>query len=586
MASGRRVADIIGLREDQLINKACSCAMKAHKSPENPYIIEKTLGSPETILFSFPGSWSVSDWFAQKPFGETKINRSGHPPKFPSLRSIGNDEVATVNEAFLRRFEDKILGSSDFQDKVQSAVTERKQILFTGHSLGGSTAILATLWFLERFFKSDSKIPPLCLTFGCPLTGNRIFSHALGRENWASYFIHFVMRYDIVPRLLLAPIPSIEQEFKSILQFFAAKSTTNEPAGGVPEAASNFHMIVMRNAASVATHAACKLMGSANMLMETVTSFIALSPYKPFGTYIFCTGNGKLVVLRNPDAVLQLLSYSSQLGSEREVAEIPCLSLHQHFGYENELQESLEMQDVVELKQLETLPLSAEVTGGDSATINSALNDLGLSTRARLCLRAAGELEKRKQVNKRNIDAREKDIHNAMNELETSYRANCELRKIIDMLKRYELPDDFEGQRAWVELGTRYRRLVEPLDIANYYRQLKNEDTGPYVTKGRPTRYRYTQRWREHAEKMPAESSGESHFWAEVEELSARTDSREGFEEVKEMVLKLERNIQKWVNGGEVGKDVLLEESTLVKWWKTLPQQHKLESCISGLIKN
>ena len=154
------------------------------------------------------------------------------------------------------------------------------------------------------------------------------------------------------------------------------------------------------------------------------------------------------------------------------------------------------------------------------------------------------------------------------------------------MLKRYELPDDFEGQRAWVELGTMYRRLVEPLDIANYYGNLKNEDTGPYMTKGRPTRYRYTQRWREHAEKMPAESSGESHFWAEVEELRARTDSREGFEEVKEMVLKLERNIQKWVNGGEVGKDVLFEGSTLVKWWKTLPQQHKLESCISGLIKN
>jgi enhanced disease susceptibility 1 protein len=145
-------------------------------------------------------------------------------------------------------------------------------------------------------------------------------------------------------------------------------------------------MIVMRNAASVATHAACKLMGSANMLMETVASLIALSPYKPFGTYIFCTGNGKLVVLRNPDAVLQLLFYSSQLGSEREFAEIPCLSLHQHFGYENELQESLEMQDVVELKQLETLPLSAEVTGGDSTTINSALNDLGLVIKLCFCL--------------------------------------------------------------------------------------------------------------------------------------------------------------------------------------------------------
>lgn len=118
MAGGTRVADIIGMRDDQVINKACSFAMKDHKPPAKPYILEKSRGSPDTYFFIFPGSWLVSDWFAQKPFGETKINRSGNPPKFPSLRSIGNDEVATVNDAFLRRFEEKILGASDFKEKV------------------------------------------------------------------------------------------------------------------------------------------------------------------------------------------------------------------------------------------------------------------------------------------------------------------------------------------------------------------------------------------------------------------------------------------------------------------------------------
>ena len=119
MAGGRSVADIIGMRDDQLINKACSFAMKDHKPPEKPYILEKPRGSPETNFFIFPGSWWLSDWVvAQKPFGETKINRLGNQPMFPSLRSIGNDEVATVNEAFLRRFQDKILGGSDFKEKV------------------------------------------------------------------------------------------------------------------------------------------------------------------------------------------------------------------------------------------------------------------------------------------------------------------------------------------------------------------------------------------------------------------------------------------------------------------------------------
>lgn len=50
--------------------------------------------------------------------------------------------------------------------------------------------------------------------------------------------------------------------------------------------------------------------------------------------------------------------------------------------------------------------------------------------------------------------------------------------EIIEMLKKYELPDEFEGKEDWIILGTRFRRLVEPLDIANYYRHLKHEDTG------------------------------------------------------------------------------------------------------------
>ena len=72
-----------------------------------------------------------------------------------------------------------------------------------------------------------------------------------------------------------------------------------------------------------------------------------------------------------------------------------------------------------------------------------------------MCLRAAGELEKRKQVNKRNIDAKEKDIRNAMNELETSYRANCELRKVCcyDTFKLQKNRQDFDANVKRQALG-------------------------------------------------------------------------------------------------------------------------------------
>lgn len=593
--------------KDEVIKKACSIAMKAHKSPERQlYLVEKNRGSSD-VIFSFPGSWSISDWFSRNPFGEKKIDP--HPPQFASLRSIGNDQVATVNEAFLIRFQ-AIL--PQLQNEVGKAVAERKQIVFTGHSSAGPIAVLTTVWFLENFIKSDpstNRMPPICVTFGSPLVGDFIFNHALRRESWSHYFIHFVMRYDIVPRVLLAPLSSLEPELEIILHFLNPKRAI--PMGEPTGEALALYVTVMRNASSVASHAACHLMGNTNKLSDTLLSFIELSPYRPFGTYVFCTGNGELVVVKNPDAVLQILFYSSQLSSEVERPEIALRCVRDHLNYQSELQ-NLETKGVAHLDNLQGLPLSSNV---GAAGLGLVLNNLGLSTRARLCLCAAGELEKQKLRNQDKINKKKTDIEKGLLILE-GYKTRCEARRvsyydafklskdaddfnanvkrlelagivdeIMEMLKRYELPDEFEGHREWIDIGTRYRHIVEPLDIANYYRHLKNEDTGSYLIKGRPKRYRYTQRWLEYALKMPG-SSWESCFWAEIEELCLRTVNMGLFEDVKGHILYLERQVQKWVQDRKLGDDIFFEDSTFVKWWKTLPQQHRSGSCISAFINN
>lgn len=213
--------------------------------------------------------------------------------------------------------------------------------------------------------------------------------------------------------------------------------------------------------------------------------------------------------------------------------------------------------------------------------------------------------------NQEKIDANKDSIRRALNKIQ-EYQTKCDARKIgyydafklqkdindfntnvkrlelagildeiVEMLKRYELPDGFEGRKEWIELGTQFRRLVEPLDIANYYRHVKNEDTGPYMKRGRPRRYRFTQRWLEHGEKMPVGTCSESCFWAEVEELSAMP-----FEDVKEKVVSLEKQTAKWITEDKLRKDILFEESTFAKWWRTLPSNHRLESCIAGYMKN
>ena len=155
--------------------------------------------------------------------------------------------------------------------------------------------------------------------------------------------------------------------------------------------------------------------------------------------------------------------------------------------------------------------------------------------------------------------------------------------ELIEMIKRSELPDGFEGRKEWIKLGTDYRRLVEPLDIGNYYRHQKYKESGPYMGEEkwpRPKRYRFTQRWREHDQKMEVNSSSESCFLAHVEQLIVRA-SKESFEAMKEDILKVEREVLEWVGDEELGEDVFLDGSTFAEWWKKLPDLHRSESCLA-----
>ncbi|KAK4799274.1 hypothetical protein SAY86_024639 [Trapa natans] len=600
---------------DDKVKAACHLAFKAHKSHDKAFLEEKR-GS-DVIIFAFAGSWSADEWFTAaggQAFGETKIDLE----QFHCLRSISNDELAKVNQAFLLKF---LEIKSTLETKVMNTLNDgKRQIIFTGHSAGGPLAIFATTWLFEHL-RSKRRVQPSstthnCLTFGSPLSTDHIFCHAVRREDWSDHFVHFVMRHDIVPRIPLAPPSStMGGALHEILSVF------NPNAQNLPDVnsmlASEFFVNLMRHASCAATHAACTLMGSASMLRDTISGFIELSPYRPFGTFLFCSTNGRLLVVKNPDAVLQILFYSLQLKSEMEVPDAAKTSLSAHMAYKDEINKNLGRQGVVCLDTSVEIPLNS----GDSMDphiilTDETLNDFGLSARARLCLRAATESEKQKVANLSKIEQNKKIMKDAMTKLE-NYRFACEARggyydsfrknqciedfqanvkrlelagvwdEIVEMLKRYELPEKFEGQKEWVDLGTEYRRFVEPLDIANYYRHLKNEDTGPYLERGRPRRYRYTQRWLEQFGQKPSGSCGESTFWADLEELRMKTSNREPFAALKPKIDEMEKNLKRWLSEGTVKRDAFLEGSTLVKVWAEL---HRLNPAqvqdITGFISS
>ncbi|KAJ4961959.1 hypothetical protein NE237_021869 [Protea cynaroides] len=619
MMESRNLREGLGMETDLIIKRACSLAMAAHSKPQPSYISDDS-----HAIFAFPGSGNLDEWFFRKSFGNTSVDLK----LFPSLRNIGNDEVAVVNAKFFQQFRnllkenflisdevrfEQLLKDYQLGVEVSRAVRENKKIVFTGHSSGAPIAIFATMLFLQQ-----NRIPAFCVTFGSPLVGDQIFGHALRRENWADYFVHFVMRYDIIPRVLLSPLSSIKGDLQSVLPCFNPSQL--ESIARSQQESSSFYE-VMRNVLSVASHAACSVMGCSNSLMQTVTSLIELSPYRPFGTYVFCTGKGRMFNLKNPDAILQLLFYSLQLSSQEEVTEVAYRNFKDHLEYGIEIPK-FRKEDVIDLDHL-----LLQLHSNDMGSIETAIKELGLSTRAMLCLTAASESEKQKQRNQDRIDKNWNDIEDLLKKLQ-EYRVKGEMREvgyydafkmqtkeedfdanvkrlelagrwdeIIEMLKRYELPDTFERRRDWIELGTRFRRLMEPLDIANYYRHDKDEDTGPYMRpdegrQPRPKRYRYSQKWLENDKGKPAGYFSESCFWAEVEDLRIHTSDKKkvqdplaAFEKVKDRVLKLEENVLLWVNNGLLRRDVFFEKSTFVKWWETLPLWHQNGSKIAALVK-
>ncbi|KAJ4973761.1 hypothetical protein NE237_006935 [Protea cynaroides] len=605
MIERRNLSEAIGMEPD-LVTKVFSLAMEVQSKHDRPYLSRK---HSSYSIFAFRGSGTIEDWFSGKSFGDTSI---GLKEIFPFLKRIGNDQIALINGNFFQQFHN-ILEEFQFSDEVNRAVSEKRKIVFAGYSSGGTIAIFAAILFLQR-----NRIHPLCVTFGSPLVGDQIFGHALRRENWAQHFVHFVMRYDIIPRVLLAPLSSIKGELQTFPPCFDQSKLESNAISSFCE--------IMRSALSIASHTACSFMGCTNSLLETVTSFTELSPYRPFGTYVFCS-EGRMFTIKNPDAILQLLLYSLQLSNGEAVADVAFRSFKDHLGYQTEFNANMGTKDVVDLEHLDLqLPLSSGgANSSEMKSIEMVIKELGLSTRAMLCLSAARESEQQKQRNQRWVEDNRKKIEDELRKLQ-EYRDTAEMHKIgyydafklqaepedfeanvtrlelagiwdeiIEMLKRNELPDGFECLEDWVELGTRFRRLMEPLDIANYYRHSKDKDTGAYLKseeekQPRPKRYRYTQRWLEHVKGKPAGYS-ESCFWAEVEDLrvqihtSNQKENRDAaFEKVKDRVLKLEENVRQWVEEELLRGEVFFEKSTFVKWWRELPERHRMESRIASLM--
>jgi len=113
MASSRGGSKIKELSAER-IDKSFALSWKAHRTPEKLYLLEKNNRSnPPEVIISFPASGAFKDWYSKTTFGETEIDLK----LFRSLKSIGNNEPAKVNQFFQQRFQD-ILAKSSLEEEV------------------------------------------------------------------------------------------------------------------------------------------------------------------------------------------------------------------------------------------------------------------------------------------------------------------------------------------------------------------------------------------------------------------------------------------------------------------------------------
>ncbi|XP_042491005.1 senescence-associated carboxylesterase 101-like [Macadamia integrifolia] len=351
-----------------------------------------------------------------------------------------------------------------------------RPLIVTGNSLGGLVASLVTLEILQRFSSSktnDLPLPlPLCITFGSPIVSSNGLRQAIyDRPIWNSQFLHVVSVQDQIPLLL---IPS------------------NSPSVSDP---STSH---------------------------------SKGYNKPFGTYLMCSTSG-CVCLNKPDSVTQLLEAKG-----RSQLDNPSVDYGNILGHLEEFNTS-RLEEYGNI--LEGLKKSINLSNGFSSRV-PGLSDLSLLEVGRRMQLEETEVTKFQEyynlhgilmadIEKQEREDSEMELNKAkinMAKLEwfkkdswttvgsgyyDCYKSipseSGEVIKWKKSLTEYwkkvveeatQKPQQKGGvplQLRYLRAGTNYRRMVEPLDIADFY---KIPGQKKYL-KHRPKHYKLLQKWQE-----------------------------------------------------------------------------------------
>ncbi|CAA0402658.1 unnamed protein product [Arabidopsis thaliana] len=156
-------------------------------------------------------------------------------------------------------------------------------------------------------------------------------------------------------------------------------------------------------------------------------------------------------------------------------------------------------------------------------------------------------------------------------------------KSVVEEVERRPQSDASILKRRFLFSGNNYRRMIEPLDIAEYYLEGRKE----YRTTGRSHHYVMLEKWfgmesilieKERCKKRDLSDllTFDSCFWAEVEDslivinqLNTTVGMRDDVREVlTRKLVEFEGYVWEIITKREVSPEIFLEESSFMKWWK------------------
>ncbi|CBI34976.3 unnamed protein product, partial [Vitis vinifera] len=294
--------------------------------------------------------------------------------------------------------------------------------------------------------------------------------------------------------------------------------------------------------------------------------------YKPFGTYLLCSELG-CACFDNPDLILELLKVISSevAGGLRDVDYRKILI---------NLKERAIFKGLQQVGERFADPLSAgiimdlEIIGFDQTKllrhnidINTVIRILGAEARILAHKNKASDAKKlndikihmaqlewykkkSKDLNKGYYDCFKNQGLKRDIKIE-QYRGHLTIywKDMVAQVQRKPQKEGASFRTSWLYPGTTYRRMVEPLDIAAFYREGRTD----YINNGRSPHYKLLQQWYEEDVKPPSRDKLDS------KKLKRKSSW--------DNLVKFGEYVMEQIGNYAVSPEIFLGESSFMKWW-------------------